>query len=215
MSKKNENEKPASQPVTVSPPKMQTAIFQLVGTSPLVQSRFSQKAKQAIMEKMAAGSTSQKGKKREARNFDEDFRNAMHVSSDGWVGVPAPAIRNACIDACRMVGFKMTVAKMSVFVEADGYDRVDGMPLIRLTAGEPELTEMPVRNSTGVLDIRVRPMWREWSLTVRIQFDSDQFSPADVANLLLRAGTQVGIGEGRPFSRQSNGLGFGCFKIVN
>ena len=133
----------------------------------------------------------------------------MHVSTEGWIGIPAAALRNACIDVCRMVGFKMTHAKMSIFVEADGLDSVDGTPLVRLIADAPEKTELAVRNQTGVVDIRVRPMWREWSAIVRVRFDGDQFTASDVANLLARAGMQVGIGEGRPFSKNQTGLGFG------
>jgi len=58
-------------------------------------------------------------------------------------------------------------------------------------------------------------MWRKWGATVRIRYDEDQFTAEDVVNLLLRAGQQVGIGEGRPYSKTSNGLGFGLFKIKN
>lgn len=201
--------------VTITPPKFRTVSFTLRGTAPLMQARFSAKAMQAMKSKMAEGSQSKKGKKRDPRDFDDDFKQAHHFSTDGWVGVPAAAIRNACIDVCRMTGFKMTHAKMSIFVEADGNDTVDGTPLIKLHAKSPERTEMAVRNQTGVVDIRVRPMWREWSLKPRVRFDEDQFSLSDVANLLARAGMQCGVGEGRAYSKESNGLGFGSFEVVN
>lgn len=204
---------PARTVVTISAPKFKVATLTLVGTAPYMQARFSAKAMQMMMAKMAEGPTAKKGKNRTARNFDEDFEAAKHVSTEGWIGVPAAALRNASIDVCRMVGFKMTHAKMSIFVEADGYDRVDGTPLVKLIGGEPERTEIPVRNATGVIDIRVRPMWRTWGLSVRVRFDEDQFTLTDVTNLLARAGAQVGIGEGRPFSRESNGMGFGLFEI--
>ena len=103
---------------------------------------------------------------------------------------------------------------MSLFVLADGTDATDGQPLVRLVAKDPEKTAMPVRNSTGVTDILVRPMWREWKLNVVIRFDADQFTFTDVANLISRAGEQCGLGEGRPFSKNSNGLGYGTFKIA-
>jgi len=200
--------------VTISPPNFQRIKLTLEGTAPLMQARFSGKAMQAMMAKHEAGSTARKGAKKEARDFDEDFKQAMHISEDGWIGVPAAAIRNACIDVCRMVGFKMTHAKMSIFCEADGVDVVDGQPLIKLDANEPERTEMAVRNATGVCDIRVRPMWRKWKLQVVLRFDADQFTSSDVVNLIARAGEQVGIGEGRPYSKQSNGLGYGIFKVI-
>jgi len=199
--------------VTISPPNFESIALTLVGTAPYMQARFSAKAMQAMMAKQAAGSTARKGTKREARDFDEDFRQAKHISTDGWVGVPAAAIRNACIDDCRMVGHKMTHARMSIFCEADGLDVIDGAPLVKLDAPEPERVDMATRNATGVADIRVRPMWRQWRLPVVLRYDADQFTRSDVVNLIARAGEQVGIGEGRPFSKSSNGLGYGTFRV--
>lgn len=206
--------KTTKEAITITPPKFDRIRFTLSGTAPLMQARFSAKAMQAMKEKHVAGSTATKGKKRQPRDFDDDFQQAMHVSTDGWIGVPAAAIRNACIDVCRMVGFKMTHAKMSIFTEADGFDKVDGIPLVKLDAPAPERTDMAVRNATGVADIRVRPLWRNWKLSVVIRYDADQFTASDVANLIARAGQQVGLGEGRPFSKSSNGLCFGTFEIT-
>ena len=73
---------------------------------------------------------------------------------------------------------------------------------------------MRVRNDNGVIDIRVRPMWRTWWADVTIEFDGDMISPESVVNLLDRAGRQVGIGEGRPFSKNSSGMGWGRFAVV-
>lgn len=199
--------------LTISPPNLQTLELRIVGQAPYMQAKFSEKAKQAMMTKQAAGSVAKKGARREARDFDADFVAAQHRATDGWAGIPAAALRNACIDACRMVGFQMTRAKMSVFIEPDGFDQADGTPLVRLLAPEPEKTEMATRNATGVVDIRIRPMWREWSAIVRLTFDADQFTASDVTNLLARAGLQVGIGEGRPFSKSSAGMGFGLFTV--
>ena len=212
MTTKKENKTEA---ITITPPNFERIRLTLKGTAPLLQARFSAKSMQAMMSKMAAGSTAGKGTKRKARDFDDDFYQAQHISTDGWVGVPAAALRNACIDVCRMTGFKMTHAKMSLFVEADGLDQVDGQPLVRIDAGEPEKTEMATRNATGVADIRVRPMWRDWKLNVVLRYDADQFTAKDVVNLVARAGIQCGLGEGRPYSKKSNGMGYGTFEIVN
>jgi len=199
--------------VTIKPANIQTIAFNIVGTAPLVQARFSEKAKQAMMAKMAAGGTARKGKAKEARDFDEDMRNAMHISEEGWQGIPAGAFRNAMISACRLVGFKMTLAKLSVFVIADGLDKVDGVPLVQFE-GTPERHEMAARVGMGTTDIRIRPMWRRWSATVKVRYDADQFTETDLANLMTRVGAQVGIGEGRPDSRTSCGMGWGTFEVV-
>jgi hypothetical protein len=106
----------------------------------------------------------------------------------------------------------MADAKCSIFVVADGYDAEDGTPLIKIR-GTPRKFEAPVKNANGGCDIRVRAMFDTWSATVRVRFDEDQFSAESVAALLYRAGVQVGIGHGRPFSSDSNGCGWGTWEL--
>jgi hypothetical protein len=199
--------------VTISPPDMRTAAVTLIGTAPLVVNRFSAKAMETMVEKQKAGSTSAKGKARAAKDFDAAMEGARHRSAEGWDGIHAGAFRNALISACRLVAFKMTLAKLSIFIVADGIDIVDGTPLVRIHAGDPETSILPVRNSSGVIDIRPRPMWREWTVDLRVRFDAGQFTLSDVVNLLTRVGEQVGIGEGRADSKSSAGVGWGHFRV--
>lgn len=201
--------------VQIKAPNIQTATFRIIGTAPFVQAKFSQKAKNAIMETQAAGTTARGKKKREPKDFDETCRQSIHFSKEGWVGIPAGAFRAACISACRLVGFKMTLAKLSVFIEADGYDADDGTPLVKLIADDYKRVDLHVRNATGVVDLRSRPMWEEWQADVRVRYDADQFTLADVSNLLARVGAQVGVGEGRPDSKNSAGMGWGTFRLAS
>ena len=199
--------------VVIKAPDIRDLVFYIAGTAPYCQANFPAKAEAMMREKMLAGSSAKGKKPREARDFDDDYEQSKHYSTDGWVGIPAGAFRAAMISACRLVNFKMTLAKLSVFVQADGFDRKDGTPLVAIS-GVPEKCEMHVRNATGVADIRVRAMWREWSAKVRVQYDADQFTTSDITNLMMRVGQQVGIGEGRPDSRASAGLGWGTFRIA-
>ena len=198
--------------VTISAPRIRNAEFTLTGTAPYMQARFGEKAMNKMKATQEAGSQSKGKKVREARDFNADYEAAKHISTEGWCGVPAGAFRTACIDVCRLVGFKMTLAKLSIFIEPDGFDKIDGTPLVRLQ-GTPEKNVSGVRNANGNLDLRTRPMWRKWSVKLHVKFDEDQFSLADISNLLARAGIQCGMGEGRPNSRMSTGIGFGTFKI--
>jgi hypothetical protein len=209
--------------VTITAPNFKTVEIPIRGTAPYVQLAFGAKARNIMREKQAAGSTASKGKKRAAKDFDANFEEAQHRSKQGWRGIPAGALRNALVDSCVVVGFHKTKAKKAVFVEADGFDSVEGTPLIRLHARDsrgklvnavPRHVEHTVRNATGVADIRVRAMYDTWEAKVRIRFDADMFTPADIANLMLRAGMQVGIGEGRADSPNSCGMGWGHFECV-
>lgn len=214
MAKKHE-EQIGHKELVIPAPNLKVAMFTIRGTAPYVGNAFSEKAHNQMKQKQEAGSTAKKGKQRDGKDFKACFEGAKHTSEDGWLGFPASAIRAAMISACRVVGFKMTLAKLSLFVCADGFDRVDGTALVRICKGTPAYVEHSVRNETGVCDIRARPMWKPgWEAVLRIEFDADMFTLDDVANLLLRVGKQVGIGEGRPDSRRSCGMGWGLFEIV-
>jgi hypothetical protein len=200
--------------VAITPPNFQHLAINLRGTTPLVINRFSAKAMETIRRTQEAGSTARSRKTRESKNFEALFEGAKHVSDDGWEGIHAAAFRNGAISACRACGFKMTHAKLAFMVMQDGFDRVDGAPLVRLTEGAAEQWVAPVRNKTGVVDLRCRPMYREWAATLRIRYDAGMLTADDVVNLIARVGLQVGIGEGRPDSKESAGLGYGLFEIA-
>jgi hypothetical protein len=203
-----------TQKVEIKAPQFEVVEFKIVGTAPLVQHKFSAKAIAQIIATQAAGSQSRGRKVREPKDFNAVYEGAKHVSEDGWCGIPAGAFRNAMISACRTVGFKMTHAKLAAFVLADGFEADDGTPLVRIY-GEPEKHTSYARNDNGSVDIRVRPMWKKWHCIVKVRFDAGMFSATDVANLLMRVGMQVGIGEGRPDSKNSAGLGWGTFELSN
>ena len=201
--------------VSIPEPDLRIVQFHIVGTAPYVQHKFSEKVRQQIKAKHEEGSTARGKKKREPRNFKAEYEAATHFSEQNWPGIPAPAFRAAMISACRLVGFQMTKAKLSVFIVADGLDIDEGTPLVKIK-GKREMHEGHVRNETGVVDLRARPMWRKWTCDLNVQYDADQFTVTDVTNLLMRAGMQVGIGEGRPDSKKSHtGMGWGTFEIQN
>lgn len=199
--------------VQIKAPNLQTVVFEVVGDAPLVVHRFSHKVQQGMLEKMAAGSTAKKGKAREAVNTDDIYNDARYYSKDGWDGFNASAVRNSLISACRLVGFKMTLAKLSVFVQPDGWDKLEPhIPLIRIY-GKPRKLEARARVETGQAYMSIRPCYDNWSAKVKIQFDADQFTVSDITNLLARVGSQVGWCEGRPDSKNSAGMGWGIFHI--
>lgn len=195
----------------ISAPKFGTVTFLIEGSAPLVVERFSKKAE--LMAKMAEGSSAKNKKERSARDYDKEAEEARYRAAEGWEGMNAAAFRAAMISACRLVGFKMTLAKLSTFIEADGFDKLDGVPLVRIY-GDSHTYTAHTRNATGVVDVRSRPMYRNWAAKLNVRYDMDQFKMADVLNLVSRVGMQVGIGAGRPDSKASAGCGFGLFRVV-
>lgn len=199
----------------VTPPRMRVVKFLITGTAPLVINKFSNKAKELIRTAHKEGSASKSKKKREPKDFEAAYQGALRVSRDGWYGIHAGAFRNAMISACRLVGYQMTKAKLTAFINADGFDADDAAPLVKIINGEPHQFESMVRLPNGSPDVRVRAMFDPgWQAIVSVRFDEDQFTANDMVNLMARVGMQVGVGEGRPDSRTSTGMGWGLFDIT-
>jgi hypothetical protein len=204
-----------SKSINIRPVKFQRANFQLIGMEdcPLVIHRFSAKLRNEMQLKMETGKAASSKKNREPKNTDQTFNEARYRSRDGWDGFHAGALRKALISACRLVGFKMTLAKLSIFVEKDGVDAEEPqIPLVRIL-GEPTKQADMARVETGQPYVTVRAAYHNWRANAQIRWDADQFTLDDVTNLLARVGLQVGIGEGRPDSKNSAGMGWGLFEI--
>jgi hypothetical protein len=200
--------------LTISAPNFQSAKVKIIGTAPLVMNKMSSQNRQKMIADMEKGSQTKKGTKRPPKDFDAVYKGAMHIADAGWYGIPASALRTAMVDACRLVGFKMTIAKLSVFIDPpDGFDKDDGQPLVRLTVGEPVRKDHAVKLANGSTDILARPFFYPWAAEPTLTWDGDQFSATDVINLLARVGGQVGVGAGRPNSKNSTGMGWGTFKV--
>jgi hypothetical protein len=204
--------------ITVTPPKIHELHVTLEGDAPLVIQRFSEKQRQVVQEGQMAGSTKRGKKVREPKDFEALYEAAKYISlpdANGvsFLGMAAAAFRSSMISACRTVDFPMVRAKLALFIKPDGFDKFDRTPLVRIY-GEPHMWVGPVRNASGVIDLRSRPMWDPpWFIKLVVLYDSEMFTNTDVANLLARAGVQVGVGEGRHDSKQSNGMGFGLWHL--
>ncbi len=213
--KKNDRAKNlgSEQTVTIKAPNLRQATFGITGIAPLVVHRFSSKTKDEMKQKMETGKAASSKKNREAKATDDLYNDARYTSKQGWDGFNASAIRNAMISACRLVGFKMVLAKLSIFVEPDGWDAKEPqIPLVRII-GNPTKQEDMARVANGQPYVTVRAAYHDWKAKINITFDADQFTLDDVSNLLSRVGQQVGICEGRPDSKKSAGMGWGLFRV--
>lgn len=200
--------------VSVPAADFRTLSIPLLGTSPMAWHRFSKAQAGEMEEKQKAGSAGRGRKTRTAKDFDATYLATMYVAPEGWRGIPAMAIKNAMVSACRTVSLVMVTTKMAFWVNPDGFDRDDGRPLVRITKGDPSREDAVVRVASGATDIHPRARWDAgWEATVSLSYDAGMLQEVDVVNLLHRAGLQVGIGEGRMSSPKNCGIGYGSFVI--
>lgn len=192
--------------VKLKPISKKIVSVRLVGISPLVQHKWSEKARKMIRDKQQEG---KKTKDRELRNPEQEGRDAMHMTEDGKPGVPAAAIKAAIINAAHKdLGCEKTLVRKALFVLPMGRDVViplagNGKPL------EVEIVEDTVRVGQGIADLRYRPYITNWSLTIEVEINEELLQMQDVLFLLERAGFGVGLLERRP----ERGGDFGRFEV--
>lgn len=215
--------KKTSAKLAVTPLRMQKVRFRIRGTTPMVISRFGKKAFDAMADAMAAPPESEAKKtgtnkprsKRPPRDYEAEFHDAYYRSKAGWYGLSALSMKNALISACRLCDIMMTRAKLAIFISADGTDRDDGTPLIKIVNNEPRQFVSPGRNADDSIAVRSRAWYDEgWEAIVVANIDLDQLSPEDFGALLMRAGLQVGVHCGRADSKKSIGCGWGHFEVI-
>jgi hypothetical protein len=203
----------ATQAVVIKEPKFARATVTIIGTAPYLQNRFSSENRAKMAATQKEGSAVKKVRKaKPPKDFDKIYQGSLHISEQGWYGIPATAIRNAMIDACRLTEMDMLRARMCVFVIEDGLDREDLTPLVKID-GKPEMHVERVKIGINSTDLAARGIFKKWSAKVTLEWDDDTFKAVDVVNLLARAGRQVGIGAGRPLSKMTGGTGKGTFRV--
>ena len=198
----------------LDPPKIRTLDIGIKGTSQYVGNKFGPIAMEALKKKMEEGQGQKKSNKNlPGKDFKKDYEDHMRTDENGIPGIPIAAFRNGMIDACRSVPFKMTVARQCIFLESDGYDPDDGMPIVHFSKGKPESFISFVKIGQTV-NLTARPRWRPgWEMRLRIRFDENLLKAKDIMILLRAMGKNIGVGAGRPFSKTSAGLGWGTFVI--
>lgn len=205
--------------INISAPNFKTAHYTIIGDSPYVQNRFNEKT----IHSMKLVQQMNKDEKKEfsktkfdgGKNFQEMYELSKHIATAGWCGIPVGGLRKAMVTACSIIASRQKEIKQAVFIQADGFDRIENTPLIKITKGKPHYCEHMVRLADKSPDIHARAMWDPgWEANVRIKYDADITNDKEVTILLMRAGIQVGIGEGRPYSNSGQGyMGWGTFYL--
>lgn len=169
------------------------ATLTLVGDSILVCHRWSDKAKQMMLDKHMKKA---KGGK-EAKDPEQDYRSGLYHYPDGGFGFPVVAFKDAAVSACRYVdGLPMTVARGAFHVNGRMGD--DGRELAKIEGSDPTKREDMVRVGMGTADIRYRPYFDPWSVKLDLVYNPQALSLEQIVNLFNIAGFGVGVGEYRP-----------------
>lgn len=176
----------ATSSVTLPPLKIETITVTLIGDTPLIVHRWSEKAKKQMLDKQMKKASAGK----EAKDPERDFRESLYVLDDGSYGFPIIGFKAAAVTACTSIGGMTKVAARQAF-------HVDGEFAVIL-GDEPTIREDMVRVGMGTADIRYRGEFKNWFTQVRVNFNANVLSAEQILNLFQTAGFAVGVGEWRP-----------------
>lgn len=182
--------------------------FCILGTSPLIMNRMSQKVWHELL--------APKGKKNAAEKASslkhdpiKEFRDSPYIienkAAPSLLGILPTAFKGAMLTAALdMPGTKRTQMGRLLTVDWD-MQPVYGVPKVFMS-----ITRSADMNKTP--DVRTRAILPEWACRLTVTFNKPILREQSVANLLAAAGMQSGVGDWR----QEKGSGsFGAFKLVS
>lgn len=193
---------PEAAQVQISSLAAETLDVPILGTSPLIVHRFSEKAKRQMLDNM-------QGRKspKEIKDPKAEYEAAMYRTKDDGYGFPSIAFKAATVGGARFYsGVTMTQLKQCVFFRGD--IGVDGQMLCHLV-GEPIMREDVVRVNRGGSDLRYRPEFTEWSTVLRVTYVTAMLTRSSLISLIDAGGMGIGVGEWRP----EKGGDFGTYQV--
>lgn len=194
--------------ITLHPLQLQKIVFTLVGDTPLLVHKFSEKARAQMLAK-------QMGKhqpKKEHKVPFEDFCGSMYwidprmpehpVEEDvarAAFGFPVIAFKAAAVTACTSIGgITKVLARQSFSVIGDSIDPETQKQLLRIYSENPPFKSEEAVKVGMTTDIRYRGQFDPWRVHLPVKYNKNVISAEQLANMLNTAGFGVGIGEWRP-----------------
>lgn len=201
--------KPPVEPQIVGLRRLNRVVYEvpIIGTAPLITNRWSEKARQMMLDKQTTSVRSKKPPKDPV----ELFEAAKYTLPDGRCGMPASAFKAAIVHAARLVaGITQVQLKQTIRVLGELDDR--GEQIVPITYDQVIMREDTPRNASGVADLRYRPQYNGWRAVLPVQIIEGQVDEGSLLALVDAAGVG-GVGEMRPTAPKSATGQYGTFEI--
>lgn len=207
---------------------LETVPITLVGDTPIIEHKWSEKAKREMLEAQQGKS---KGKKKESKNPVADFIRSLYWLSDepditgkdeteceqafvdainngARFGFPVCAFKKAAISAAYRNGWskdKVSLQGAFFIKSSDGIS--DGVECVEIKGDAPVMREDMVKIGMGTADIRYRGEIRNWHADVDIVYNKNgQYSLDNILSMLNAGGYTCGVGEWRTEKGGQNGM---------
>ena len=196
--------KATTKEVSIPAINIQTATIKVVGDSPLIVHKWSEKAKKEILDKQMKKA---KAKGHDAKDPVRDFIDSLYwiqgepdekteegftaaIQSGARFGFPSVAFKASAVSAGYRAGVTKDKVSMNAAFHIDGeFVEIHGIPQMR---------EDMVRVGMGTADIRHRGEFPEWYAIFPVRYNAGAISLEQLINLFSLGGFACGIGEWRP-----------------
>ena len=184
----------------------QVLMLKIVGDTPLITHKWSERQKKKIRDKQAKQASNAK----EARDPWQEFCESMYWLTEmpmvpteedikeAKFGFKSIALKDAAVTACTSVSSVTKVAARQAFHVVGEFLEIQSNP--------PYMREDAVRIGMGTSDLRYRGCFDNWSVTFKVRFNADLISTEQLTHLFNIAGFAVGLGEWRPEKNGQNGM---------
>lgn len=182
--------------------------FYIVGSSPLVLNRMSEKAKHELLMPKGRKTTIEKATSLKHIPVDE-YRASAYTLKDTTqptlLAIMATAFKGALRSAALdMPGAKKAQIGRLTYIEGD-YIGVYGLPKLFMS-----IVRSADMNKTP--DVRTRAIVPEWACRFKVTYVEPLIRFQAVANLMAAAGITIGVGDGRP---EKGAMSYGQFRLVD
>jgi hypothetical protein len=193
------------EPIILKTLEKATVQVQIVGVSPVIPHRWTEKARRMMLDKQQGKAV---GKHPPKDPTQESIDSCYWL--DGQPAIPAVSFKGAIADAARFFDKSVTIEllKRVIYVHGEGPDQL--VPI----EGDLSIYEAMPRNSSGVADLRYRTMISNWSTTLTINFMRSMLTNETLVTLVDAAGWN-GVGDWRPSSPKSKTGTYGRFEVAN
>ena len=192
---------------TITPLDMGSLVVHIVGApnSGYIGTKLTERAFTELLDKQT-GKNKESKKTRKPKEPEKIYLETLHQYPGGGYGIPSSAFRSAMIDAGRSIELSMSEIKQSVIIP--------GQTIKIISNKKPEMRIDPVKNATGVIDLRVRGWFENWECFLPVYWDTNIIpSEETILKLLQTAGEFVGVGDWRPRAKKGHGGPYGRFEV--
>lgn len=182
------------------------ATVHVVGNSPIVLNRMSEKAKHELLMPKGRKNATERATSLKHNPYDE-YRASSYRMKDGatLLGILSTAFKKALSTAALdLPGMKKSQIGRLVWVEGDMVG-IFGVPkLFMAVVRSADMNKTP--------DIRTRAIVPEWACQFTVSYVEPLIRANAISTLLSAAGMYIGVGDGRP---EKGAMNYGQFRVVN